>query len=83
MKINVVFGSSTEDRYIGLAADLEAIQDDVVGDEQGEDTETETPVNQGVAVMRSAPTNRIFIEQKGKYFVVEIPDVKDGVSTHA
>ena len=67
LNINIVFVSSTEDRYIGLAADLEAIRDDVVGDEQGEDTETETPVNQGVAVMRSAPTNRIFIEQKGRY----------------
>ena len=38
----------------------------MVGAEQGEDTETETSVNQGVSVIQSAPTNRIFIEQKGK-----------------
>ena len=59
--------SRPEDRGdIGLAADLATIQDDVVGDEEGEDTETETPATQGASVMRSAPTNRIFIEQKGK-----------------
>ena len=65
-----------EDRGdIGLAADLATIQDDVVGDEEGEDTETETPANQGVSVMRSAPTNRIFIEQKGKCVYVDLLSV--------
>ena len=36
----------------------------MVGDEEGEDTETETPATQGASVMRSAPTNRIFHRTK-------------------
>ena len=54
---------------VGLAADLAGLQEDVIGQEaetgHTDPEAPDSPTNQGIAVMRSVPTNKVFIEEKG------------------